>query len=421
MSIDKIRNIGLDKLVTQVYDFDSLTTDELMCKFAQKINIIIEHLKYVDDRCYNSDKALELKLQYLLDQGLEEQVAKRLLELINNGTLGKLINETLLKDINDKVDNFKIEVNKELDSIEQYINKKYKTPIGFNLFTYEDMTIDKAKIKIDELFNLGIKDIFIVIPSNLENDTITPILTDEFINGIIVYCKSKNFKSIVLKLHLNNSIYYKPTDINTFMNNIETNIIKYSNLSVNNGLNTIIICNELNNIIGIQELKWKDIITQVKNKGLNVGVTYNGFDKLDKSVLNNYIDIIGVNHYPSLTDGGYNISDLNAKKVILEKTVSYCTRLKKKYPNKEIWLSEIGCTRNIDALYQPWNWVFSTEEQSLEPQKIYYKSILEAIGGNKELFDKIYFWSTDEDKTNTFTPIGNTEVENLIKKYMEVE
>ncbi|MFU2363427.1 MAG: hypothetical protein ACM67R_06410 [Clostridiales bacterium] len=105
MSIDKIRNIGLDKLVTQVYDFDGLTTDEVMCKFAQKINIIIEHLKYIDDRCYNSDKAMEEKLQYLLGQGLEEQVAKRLIELVNNGTIGKLINETLLKDINDKVDN----------------------------------------------------------------------------------------------------------------------------------------------------------------------------------------------------------------------------------------------------------------------------------------------------------------------------
>lgn len=103
MSIDKIRNIGLDKLVTQVYDFDSLTTDELMCKFAQKINIIIEHLKYIDDRCYNSDKALELKIKYLLGEGLEEQVAKRLLELINNGTIGKIINETLLKDINEQL------------------------------------------------------------------------------------------------------------------------------------------------------------------------------------------------------------------------------------------------------------------------------------------------------------------------------
>lgn len=121
MSIDKIRNIGLDKLITQVYDFDSLTTDELLCKFAQKINIIIEHLKYIDDRCYNSYKAMEEKLQYLLGQGLEEQVAKRLLELINNGTLEALINQTLLKNINDKVDNFKLEFNEHLDNKAIYV------------------------------------------------------------------------------------------------------------------------------------------------------------------------------------------------------------------------------------------------------------------------------------------------------------
>lgn len=122
MSIDKIRNIGLDKLVTQVYDFDSLTTDELMCKFAQKINIIIEHFNYLDKQCQNNNENIKLKLEYLLGQGLEEQVAKRLLELINNGTLGKLINQTLLKDINDKVDNFKVEVNGQLDKKASFCN-----------------------------------------------------------------------------------------------------------------------------------------------------------------------------------------------------------------------------------------------------------------------------------------------------------
>lgn len=121
MSIDKIRNIGLDKLITQVYDFDSLTMDELLCKFTQKINIIIEHLKYIDDRCYNSDKAMEEKLQYLLGQGLEEQVANRILELTKDGTLEKFINQTVLKNINDKVDNFKVEVNEQFDTIEKQV------------------------------------------------------------------------------------------------------------------------------------------------------------------------------------------------------------------------------------------------------------------------------------------------------------
>lgn len=122
MSIDKIRNIGLDKLVTQVYDFDSLTTDELMCKFAQKINIIIEHFNYLDKECQNNNENIKLKLDYLLGQGLEEQVAKRLLELINNGTLGKLINESLLKDINDKVGALENNVDLNNEKINDIIN-----------------------------------------------------------------------------------------------------------------------------------------------------------------------------------------------------------------------------------------------------------------------------------------------------------
>lgn len=114
MSIDKIRNIGLDKLVTQVYDFDSLTTDELMCKFAQKINIIIEHFNYLDKQCQNNNESMKLKLEYLLNQGLEEQVARSLMELINNGTLGNLINQSLLTDIYDKVGDIQDEVNDQL-------------------------------------------------------------------------------------------------------------------------------------------------------------------------------------------------------------------------------------------------------------------------------------------------------------------
>ena len=68
MSIDKIRNIGLDKLVTQVYDFDSLTTDELLCKFAQKINIIIEHFNYLDKKIENEKENTKLKLEFLEQQ-----------------------------------------------------------------------------------------------------------------------------------------------------------------------------------------------------------------------------------------------------------------------------------------------------------------------------------------------------------------
>lgn len=120
MDIEKIRNIGLDKLVTQVYDFDSLTTDELMCKFAQKINIIIEHFKYLDKECQNSIENMKLKLEYLLGQGLDEKVAERLVELINDGTIGDLINENLLNGINNTVNNIKVELNKKANKNEVF-------------------------------------------------------------------------------------------------------------------------------------------------------------------------------------------------------------------------------------------------------------------------------------------------------------
>ena len=78
MSIEKIRNIGLDKLVTQVYDFDSLTTDELLCKFAQKLNIVIEHFNYYTN---NYETKLE-KYKMIIDNNtkeiekLKEEIAK---------------------------------------------------------------------------------------------------------------------------------------------------------------------------------------------------------------------------------------------------------------------------------------------------------------------------------------------------------
>ena len=189
MSIDKIRNIGLDKLVTQVYDFDSLTTDELLCKFAQKINIIIEHLKYIDDRSYNSDKAMEEKLQYLLGQGLEEQVAKRLLDLINNGTLGKLINETLLKDINDKLFNIENKV------VELNADKTGETDISDLL----KACIEKANTENKSVF----------IPKGNYKIEKTVELND--INNVIIMCE------------IGTNFIVGLTDVNNY------NVIKFNN------------------------------------------------------------------------------------------------------------------------------------------------------------------------------------------------
>lgn len=48
--MDKINNIGLSRLLTSVYDFEGFTDQEVWCRIAQKINIIIEHFNYLDKK-----------------------------------------------------------------------------------------------------------------------------------------------------------------------------------------------------------------------------------------------------------------------------------------------------------------------------------------------------------------------------------
>ena len=40
--MDKIDNIGLTRMLTQAYDFDGFTTQEVWSRIAQRMNIIVE-------------------------------------------------------------------------------------------------------------------------------------------------------------------------------------------------------------------------------------------------------------------------------------------------------------------------------------------------------------------------------------------
>ena len=48
--MDKIDNIGLTRMLTQSYDFEGFTTQEVWARIAQRMNIIIEHLNYLNNK-----------------------------------------------------------------------------------------------------------------------------------------------------------------------------------------------------------------------------------------------------------------------------------------------------------------------------------------------------------------------------------
>ena len=48
--MNKIDNIGLTRMLTQSYDFEGFTSQEGWSRIAQRMNIIIEHLNYLNNK-----------------------------------------------------------------------------------------------------------------------------------------------------------------------------------------------------------------------------------------------------------------------------------------------------------------------------------------------------------------------------------
>lgn len=425
MSIEKIRNIGLDKLVTQVYDFDSLTTDELMCKFAQKINIIIEHFNYLDKQCQNNNEVLKLKLEYLLGQGLEEQVAKRLLELINNGTLEKLINETLLKNINDKVDNFKVEINDKVNNFKVEVNEQLNIKRIFkpnlygnlnwsvskkvdNIFPFTDETLNSWKGCIDGI----IIDIQIKPNSETINDNTTYFLNPgiEWINYVINKCKELNivikgvkFHADEIRANVNNLTFvnwfnkYKEL-IRSVTNVLKCDYLLYFNESsslLNRNVTEVNIINEFTN--------------ELKSLGYEVGFAGTGVKNLDKGYV---FDLISFHQYPAISGKLYYTTHNDSLIAWEENRNTYLiNKAIIDYPNKKVMLGEAGCPDSWECLAVPEKWDWNNNDLTPDingnPSAIFLYGMLETYKNTN--LDCACFWYND--------PMLK-EAQILLKKYL---
>ena len=136
--MDKIDNIGLTRMLTQAYDFDGFTTQEVWSRIAQRMNIIVEHFNFLDSKFNNQKENVDKKLEYLLNDGLTEQVARQILLRIDDGTMEELINTNVFNslnttiennklDIEDKLNIYKEENNNELNNINNELNEKYNS------------------------------------------------------------------------------------------------------------------------------------------------------------------------------------------------------------------------------------------------------------------------------------------------------
>ena len=166
--MDKIDNIGLTRILTQAYDFEGFTTQEVWSRIAQRMNIIVDHFNYLDSKFNNQKEIADKKLDYLLNEGLEEQVARQIVLLVDDGTMEDIINTNVFNslnttiennklDIESKLNNYKEENNTELININNELNEKInsnKEEIDNNLNTINN-NLSNYMLKSDLITETG--------------------------------------------------------------------------------------------------------------------------------------------------------------------------------------------------------------------------------------------------------------------------
>ena len=96
-----------------------LTQTEAIHRIVEKINLIIEHFNVLENNCNKSIEDFSEKVEYYLNNGMIEEVDKKLDQFTQDGTFDKLINEKLFNEINGKIE----EVKNDLVNFKQMYNE----------------------------------------------------------------------------------------------------------------------------------------------------------------------------------------------------------------------------------------------------------------------------------------------------------
>ena len=96
-----------------------LTQTEAIHRIVEKINLIVEHFNVLEYNCNKSIEDFSEKVEYYLNNGMIDEVDKKLDQFTQDGTFDKLINEKLFNEINGKIE----EVKNDLVNFKQMYNE----------------------------------------------------------------------------------------------------------------------------------------------------------------------------------------------------------------------------------------------------------------------------------------------------------
>ena len=121
--MDKIDNIGLTRMLTQSYDFDGFTPQEVWSRIAQRMNIIIEHFNYLESTVKDKQEIIDKKLDYLINEGLTVEIAKAVKEKIEDGTIKDIVDEQIFTELRSLITNNYDDLNNKIAATNTLVGK----------------------------------------------------------------------------------------------------------------------------------------------------------------------------------------------------------------------------------------------------------------------------------------------------------
>lgn len=106
-----------------VYDLDVYTAIELYYKIANKLNEVIKELSRFEGVVSDEVIKQNEKLIYLLGEGLNIEVIKKINQMVADGTMDSIINHNVFNSLNNKIDEYKEELSSQIKEIDTQTQK----------------------------------------------------------------------------------------------------------------------------------------------------------------------------------------------------------------------------------------------------------------------------------------------------------
>ena len=199
--MDKIKNVAQRLGIITVEDMQRYTALELIMMIANKMNEFREIMYDYSDELQNLDD----KIQYLLNEGTLEEIVQIFDRWLQDGTFEMLINQSALKDVNDRID----VINAHLPEISANVKSCGYDNTGKNDTSdiFDSLLVDNSCIYFPQGKYLIRKNILIENRSNITLDgNLSKILLDQQCELTFSNCNNITLKNMDIeskKYHLN--------------------------------------------------------------------------------------------------------------------------------------------------------------------------------------------------------------------------